>query len=386
MTLLRIAWQGVAGFPVRTILTAFSLVVGIVGIVTVFSASGTVEASVTQRALLANGPASTVTVTGLESTAGFLRSEQLEARLQRSFGPHAHIARVVQLDDAVLVAGPNLVDCSIVFTEAALREIRPFPIVSGGWIRDAPGFLAPRVVVNSAFLDGGGLTDGLSVRIGHSSIPILVAGTVEDGSASPVVYISLADVSGALAIESDHVHTGFLLSGAGLGADAVKTRLRELDSYELTATDWGVDRTDTITELSGEVAATRASFLVVGVLGLVAAIAAIANVGLSALRERSSELSLRRALGARRWHILAVMIVESQIIALLAGAAAVPLSAALYSIIAASFGAPFGVVPPPYPWPFAFAGLLIGMVSALVGSATPAMRAIRVPIASVMRE
>jgi putative ABC transport system permease protein len=186
--------------------------------------------------------------------------------------------------------------------------------------------------------------------------------------------------------QENTINTTLEVSAPDLTSDTLSTRLKLLDDFSANHTSWTVNRRDTVQQLQNEVAATRSSFLTVGVLGILATAFAVANVGLSALRERSSELSLRRALGARRWHIPFIMVLESQIIALLAGALSIPLSFAIYPTIANQFGAPFGVSSPPYPWVSAWAGLALGMVTALLGSIAPALRALKIPISTMMRE
>jgi putative ABC transport system permease protein len=209
---------------------------------------------------------------------------------------------------------------------------------------------------------------------------------VNDGGARPVAYAHLDYLPELLVNQEGLINATLEVSSSKLSVQAINSRLGELDALMSTTTPWKVTRKDTVGQLAAEVSATRSSFMTVGVLSLLVTAFAVANVGLSALRERSVELSLRRALGGRRWQIPGLMILESQIVALIAGSMAVPVSYLIYPLVAEQFGAPFGIDAPAYPWGSALLGLSIGMLTALVGSIAPAIRALNTPISSMMRE
>lgn len=389
MQVARVAWQGVVGFPIRTVLTCLGLVVGIVGIVSVYSASGTVEATVIQRALLTGGPVATVDVSGLSGTGALSQASTVAGFLDANAGTSSNSTVTAELPSVRVTVGSAVKDVDVVFAESSLRRVRPFPVIAGSWLTDKPGFLEPRVVVNLPMAQQLGAGLGSDVTIGTSpsdSLAAIVSGVIVDGSVGPAMYVSLADAHEFLVENGSQLSATIEISSPAEDIQSVKARLAELDSLADTSTAWDVKRRDSIDDLSSEIVATRSSFLAVGLLGLLASIFAIANVGLSSVRERAIELSIRRAIGARRRQIPLIMIVESQIVALFAGAVAIPLSAFFYSIIGSTFSAPFGVNPPPYPWIYAALGVGVGMVTALIGSLAPAIRANRVRIATVMRE
>ncbi|MCU1471342.1 MAG: hypothetical protein JWQ39_2491 [Glaciihabitans sp.] len=385
----RVAWQGVVGFPVRTVLTCLGLVVGIVGIVSVYSASGTVEATVTQRAMLAGGPVTTIDISGLTGATALDEAHHVEGELLQTFARPGNATITAALPSVRVTIGSQFHDVDVVFAEPSLRAIRPFPLVSGNWISDKPGYLLPHVVVNQPMAQQLNAGVGSDISLGTSasdSMPAVVSGVVLDGGVAPSMYVSINDVREFLVENGSQLSASIELSSPGADVQTVERRLSQLSSLSNESTTWDVKRRDTIQQLASEILATRSSFLAVGLLGLLASIFAISNVGLSSVRERAIELSIRRAVGARRRQIPLIMIIESQIIAVFAGAIAIPLSSLFYSLIGSTFSAPYGVSSPPYPWIYALVGVAIGMATALVGSLAPTVRANSVQIATVMRE
>lgn len=388
MRLVPIAWQGVAGHPIRTALTALGLMVGVVSLVSVVSAADTTVATVEQKAILTGGPEATFDISGVTGSGSLLRSQQLLAQLQNSVAPEIRGARFASTQDVSLGLDGEVFDSDVIFTDPDIRTLRPFPVVAGYWLDDADAGLS--VVLNQTAYEASRATErgGLSLRVtgttGDRAAP--VKGVVNDGGARPKAYVHLRHLPDLLVNQEGQIKTTLEVSSPGLGINDLKSRLSELNALTATTTQWEVTRKDTVKQLAAEVSATRASFTTVGVLSLLVTAFAVANVGLSALRERSVELSLRRALGGRRWQIPSLMILESQIVALMAGAMAIPVSYFIYPFVAEQFGAPFGIEPPAYPWSSTFLGLAIGMLTALAGSVAPAIRALNTPISSMMRE
>jgi putative ABC transport system permease protein len=200
------------------------------------------------------------------------------------------------------------------------------------------------------------------------------------------MYVPIAQTQPfLLELESD-VQVNLQLTTHGVSATLLSSFLTGQDKLAGRSTTWSVDRTDTLSKLEAELEATRSTFQIVALLGLLSAILAIVNVGLSALKERSSEFSLRRALGASRHQIAAIVLLESQLIALGAGVVAVPLCYVVYPLIASEFSAPYGVPIPEFSFAYAWIGVIIGMASALAGSMPAAIRSTFVPISTIMRE
>jgi putative ABC transport system permease protein len=137
--------------------------------------------------------------------------------------------------------------------------------------------------------------------------------------------------------------------------------------------------------LRDQVARTLASlFRSLGWISLAIGALSIAGVTWLSVRERAAEYGLRRAFGARRWHILAHVTSESAILGLIGGLAGASLGVALAILIARARHwvpviAPLTVLPAP------LAGAVVGVLASLVpgiGAARvqPAMALERSPV------
>ena len=122
-------------------------------------------------------------------------------------------------------------------------------------------------------------------------------------------------------------------------------------------------------QLRDQVLGTLTSlFFVLGWVSLAIGTLSIASVTWLSVRERSAEFGLRRAVGARRLHILAHVVCESAILGLIGGLAGASLGVAMIILLARARGwipvvAPLTVLPAPLGG--AAAGMLAGVIPAM---------------------
>ncbi|MEW2431631.1 ABC transporter permease [Micromonospora sp. NPDC047644] len=121
-------------------------------------------------------------------------------------------------------------------------------------------------------------------------------------------------------------------------------------------------------------------FLLLAVISLVIGAVGIANTTMVAVLERSGEIGLRRALGARRRHVAAQFLTESTALGLLGGlvGASVGVSVVILVAVAKDWTA---VLQPWTVWPAPFVGGLVGLASGLY----PAVRAASIEPADALR-
>ena len=121
--------------------------------------------------------------------------------------------------------------------------------------------------------------------------------------------------------------------------------------------------------LRGQVISTLNSlFYALGWVSLAIGTLSIASVTWLSVRERSAEFGLRRAVGARRRHIVAHVICESAIVGLIGGLAGASLGVATIILVARARGwvpvvAPLTVLPAPVAG--AAAGIMAGIIPAM---------------------
>jgi putative ABC transport system permease protein len=117
-------------------------------------------------------------------------------------------------------------------------------------------------------------------------------------------------------------------------------------------------------------------------IGLVVGAMVIMNIMLVAVAERTREIGIRKALGAKRRDILSQFLVESATLSVLGAAIGIGLGIALAQIIAAVSPLPASVAP----WSILLA-LLVGAGVGIVAGMYPASRAARLdPIAALRQE
>ncbi|MGW0337999.1 ABC transporter permease [Streptomyces sp. NPDC003011] len=114
-------------------------------------------------------------------------------------------------------------------------------------------------------------------------------------------------------------------------------------------------------------------FLLLAGVSLAIGTVGIANTTLIAVLERTGEIGLRRALGARRRHVTAQFLTESALIGSVGG-----LIGAATGVVAVVAVALFQQWTPILPTTVAFLAPLIGTVTGLVAGAYPALRAARI--------
>jgi putative ABC transport system permease protein len=115
-------------------------------------------------------------------------------------------------------------------------------------------------------------------------------------------------------------------------------------------------------------------------LSLAVGTIAIANATLLSTIERSPEIGLRRALGAKRSHITRQIIVEASATGTVAGIAGTALAIIIVAAVAASRGWTTTIDPS-----IIAAAPLIGLLTGAIAGALPAMRASRTPPAVTLR-
>lgn len=387
---VRVAWQGSSRRPLRTVLTAASLTIGVLTLVVVTSAEALIRQATLRGAVLRDGPPDTVSVQ-FNPDLGPLPATTEGWWLARLRGITAGQGATVATYDrypSVNLAESGGVSESVdlVSTGPDLRAIKPYPVIAGQWF--AGPTLVPEVVLNRpAAAALAPLTGGYAIEVpdGPGFLRVSVVGVVDDGELTPEAYVP--DTAGvALAGAGiDPVVRGILVSGPDLDVARLSGAVSAVGGLTGHAGDIaGVSRVDTVGQYDDQLATQRRLFLGIALLCLVVGALGVMNTGLSALRERAEELSLRRALGASRSGVAVMMMIESQIVAL--GAAAVAVGAAYLAVpwlVSQLSTVDVGRTAPPVT---ALAGgVLAGMVAALAGALAPSVRAARLPIAELLR-
>ncbi|HUQ21028.1 MAG TPA: ABC transporter permease [Gemmatimonadaceae bacterium] len=122
--------------------------------------------------------------------------------------------------------------------------------------------------------------------------------------------------------------------------------------------------------------------VVLPAIGLIVGAIVIMNIMLVAVAERTREIGIRKALGARRRDILSQFLVESATLSTVGAGFGIALGIAISQVIAATSPLPASVAP----WSI-FAGVIVGAGVGIAAGIYPASRASRLdPIAALRQE
>lgn len=379
MRTLRVAWQAVRSDPLRSLLSAIALMLGMLGLLSVAAAHTVLSDAISARALMAGGPAATFRVElhpGLSEAEHATYAQQLSDRA----GAAQHTRELWVPEVPVRVDGAELHLVDLVLTEPHSTELFPVALTSGRWPHGLAA-LAPRAVLNAAALELIQSTR-LTAEFEAWRTRIVPAGRAVDGSTVPTLYLALSDRAH---VPSAAARTFVLLTGPHLTREDVVRAAHELDTFDVAGDVVEVERIDTITELEAELNATSRALATLGLLSMAATLIGALNLGLAASSARAREFELRRVFGASRRQIGMVTLLESQMISVFAGLIAIVGSWLVFPGVVSSFGLPEGGEAPAFPIHIGVLSLGLSAGAGLLASLVPALISFRRDISRVMR-
>ncbi|HEU5220050.1 MAG TPA: ABC transporter permease, partial [Gemmatimonadales bacterium] len=208
-------------------------------------------------------------------------------------------------------------------------------------------------------------------------------------SAAPLVRVSPDAPTAARALDDGwlrvvgRLRPGVTLAQAGAEAEVAARRLEAAHPRERSGAFATVRTGLAGSPNPGEAIAGVAFVMIVPVLVLLVACANLANQLLVRGVERAGEIAVRLSLGATRGRIVRQLLVETLLLSLTAGAAAVLLARIILDVLGAWFlSLPFGI-----PLDFRVLAFTIGLalLSAVVFGLSPALRATRGDLVSTLK-
>ncbi|MFD2763842.1 ABC transporter permease [Micromonospora eburnea] len=304
-----------------------------------------------------------------------------------------HCQPIGPADDAPAVPVPGkAIELSLYALTGDIRQFRPFRPVSGQWLDFASDpSLSPRIVINREAAKGftrHQVPAEMRVEGATADPTPRIIGVIDDGNPQPTAYLRADELQNWMPRASNNGDYG-----VGLQVMLAPTAgdLEQLLRIRLTASGIPAEQIyfETIQarkDIAKELALLRWIFLGMAGLVLLIGVAGILNVGLATVGERVEEFALRRAVGTSRSLLAGIVLAETLLTGLLTAAAAIGLSALALTAISALFGDREPLLQDlVFPWQAGVAGVIAGLIAGLLGGLIPAIRAARIPIATVMR-
>jgi putative ABC transport system permease protein len=336
---LRFALSTLRANPLRTLLTALGVLIGVASVVALLAIGRGSQESITSR-ITANG-ANLITVRSGASTSAGVRGavggsatltlDDAEALADPSRAPSVSAVSPEYSGNAQLVAGSNNTNAQITGATPAYTAVHNTSVAEGSFITEEQQRGAAKVVVLGAnvaetLFPGGGALDQ-QVRIQGQSFRVIGVlestggtgfGSADDGALVPLstaqrVLFGARAVGGSWSVSSIAVQASSAETVDAALAELQLTLREEHDlAFDGSEDDFSAinqqDILETVTETSQMLtlflAAIAAISLVVGGIGIM-------NIMLVAVRERTREIGLRKALGAREGDILLQFLFEA---------------------------------------------------------------------------
>ncbi|KYG11476.1 hypothetical protein BE21_00815 [Sorangium cellulosum] len=389
------AWRSLASNRLRTLLTMLGMIIGTAAVVAVLGIGEGARSSVEGR--IRSLGANLLMVRPGSASASGVRSgtvktlTEADAEALKALDGVAAVAPERSGSAQLRYMASNL-NASVTGITPAYLEVRSLSVASGVGFSELDEQQRARVVILGANvvrqLYPGGSPLGTRLQINGSAFRVVgVLAEKGSGMGSPDdgVFVPLSTHRSVL-FGQDHLSTISLQLASEDRSEVVIAQLEQLlrlrhrlradqpsdfevrSQAEMLATMGQI--TGTFTTLLGSVAAVS---LIVGGIGIM-------NIMLVSVRERTREIGVRMAVGARRKDILRQFLVEAVVVSLAGGVAGVGLGYGA-AVLLSRFGE-WATIVPPYA-----VGLALG-VSVLIGitfGVGPARRAARLDPVEALR-
>jgi putative ABC transport system permease protein len=284
------------------------------------------------------------------------------------------------------------IELRLVLLTGDVRQFRPFRTQSGQWLDfDSDPSYSPRIVVNKEAAKGFARTRvpaEMQVRGATAKTTPRIVGVVDDASDQPTAYMRADELMNWLpptAMDGEAFYGLTVLMAPGSG-DLERTLKSRLVGAGVRAEEMDTQQVDVTKQLGRELKIVRLIFLGLASLVLLIGVAGILNVGLATVGERVEEFALRRAVGTSRLLLAGIVLAETLLTGLLTAAAAIGVTAAAVPVAVALVGDRDPILRDlTFPWEAGVAGIVAGLAAGVLGGLIPAIRAARIPIATVMR-
>jgi putative ABC transport system permease protein len=431
---LIIGMQGIRARKLRTLLSMISLFMGVLAVVVVQGAAETAERALMTDLELTEGIDGTTvlhapsgrgavdvvmsTIAGRQGAVAMMESNVIigEPDVQPVNPGGSPFRDDGSAEDWGMPTGPNglpmycdqtgcfeipgsdvqptgaAIELRLVVLSGDIRQFRPFRTEAGRWLDfSAEPSYAPGIVINKEAAKGFGrhrVPAEMRMNGTTANATPRLLGVVDDASFQPTAYVRADELMNWLtpaALDGGAIYGVTVLMAPG-STDLDSTIRTKLVGLGFQAEEMDTQRVDARERLGEQLVIVRLVFLALASLVLLIGVAGILNVGLATVGERVEEFALRRAVGTSRLLLAGIVLAETLLTGLLTAGAAIGFAAAAVPVAAGLLGDADPVLRDlTFPWEAGVAGVVAGLIAGVLGGLIPAIRAARIPIATVMR-
>jgi putative ABC transport system permease protein len=348
--LIRLSLQRIGANPLRSALTMLGVIIGVASVVAVVAVgqgsgvriSSSISALGTNLLTINAGGRFSGLVRGAAGSASTLTLEDSVAVAE--LASVAAVAPTSTSQQVVTYGGENTTT-SITGTTSDYLTVRAYEVWQGSFLNGAAEDHALRVAVLGAdTAETLGLDeDAIGTQIRLGGLPFTVIGILQPkggvgGATDDLVLVPLSTLTdqlvGGNSLESISVSVaeGQSTSATSSLITALLNARHGLDASE--DSDFSVTSQDQLLEVASSVSETLTILLVaIGSISLVVGGIGIMNIMLVSVRERTREIGIRKAIGAKRRDVLAQFLVEAVVLSVLGGMLGVALGAVASFVI-----------------------------------------------------
>lgn len=335
--LLRVAWEGLTLNKVRSFLTTLGVIIGVASVIVMLSISAGAEAAIAEQinALGANlviiSPARGIP--GSARTLSLADAYAIEEQVSGIIGISAEQSPPAQ---TIKAGDVTLDEIAVVGTTSGFPSVRSYAVAEGRFFTEEENDRETRLAVLGSGMasDLFGQESALGQTITIGSVKFVVVGVMESkGVVSDVdydgrIYIPISVVLDKFMTLSrmagDRIRTIYVEAESQEKVDSVITQvsalLVERHDVDAQSPDFTVQTQQDIIDTQQATTETFRNLLgwVAGISLLVGGIG-IMNIMLVSVTERTREIGLRMALGARPSDVLNQFLIEAVILSLVGG-------------------------------------------------------------------
>jgi putative ABC transport system permease protein len=346
----------------RSFLTTLGVVIGVASVISMVAVgegakarvAGVFAAMGTNMLVVLSGTTTSGGITGGFGSLPTLTWDDLWA--MRSQAPAVRWVAPAQMSKVTVMAEDQNWTTGLTGTSPEFFDIRNWTIDKGSLFGDSDVQSGTKVIVLGATVSEklfGGGTDPVGRTVRIRSVPFLVVGLLQRKGQSPMgtdyddgAFIPVSTFQSQIQGGLQKYISGIILVSA-VTADETRRAQSELtallrDRHHLSPGEDDDFNIRNLTELanaqqSGTQALT-ALLAAIAVVSLVVGGIGIMNIMLVSVTERTREIGVRMAVGAKPWHILAQFLAEAVTLSMLGGVMGVVIGSVIARLVAARLG------------------------------------------------